>query len=68
MARFKFALVGTPQMPVLELPERDLGELHHAIGSARFIGGRMVEIGGAAVDSIVLIPVGRIQMILELSE
>jgi hypothetical protein len=55
-------------MPVLDLPERDLGELHHAIGSARFLGGRMVEIDGNPVDSIVLIPVSRIQMILELAE
>ena len=68
MARFKFALVGASQMPVLELPERNLGELHQAISRARFIGGRLVEIDGDAADSVVLIPVSRIQMILELAE
>jgi hypothetical protein len=68
MARFMFALVGTPQRPVLDLPESDLGELQHSLGAARFIGGRMVQIDGGAVDTIVLIPVSRIQMIMELTE
>ena len=68
MARFMFALVGTSQAPVLELPVASVAELKAAISRARFIDGVMVEIDGQGVHCPVLIPACRIQMIMELSE
>lgn len=68
MARFKFSLIGTPQAPILDLPVSNVAELHAAIGRARFIDGEMVEVDGEVVRCRVLIPVGRIQMVFEVTE
>jgi hypothetical protein len=63
-----FSLVGTSQTPILELPVYNAAELNTAIARARFIDGTMVQIDGEAVNVPVLIPVSRIQMIMELPE
>lgn len=63
-----FSLIGTPQTPVLELPVYNAAELNAAIARARFVDGMMVEIDGQPVNVPVLIPVSRIQMIMELPE
>lgn len=68
MARFMFALIGTPQTPILDLPVRTVAELNQAIARARFVDGLMVEIDGEGVHCPVLIPVSRIQMVMELPE
>ena len=68
MARFKICMMGTAQAPILELDARDVAELHHSLGRARFVEGRMVEIDGGGADCVVLIPLNRIQMIFEMDE
>ena len=68
MARFMFALIGTHQTPILELPVSSVAELNMAIARTRFIDGLMVEIDGEGANCPVLIPVSRIQMIMELPE
>lgn len=68
MGRFKFCLIGSTQHPVLELEAKDVGDLHHAIARARYVEGRLVEIGGEPTDCDVLIPANRIQMIFGMAE
>jgi hypothetical protein len=68
MTRFMFSLVGTSQTPILELPVYSAAQLNAAISRARFIDGMMVQIDGEVVNVPVLIPVSRIQMIMELPE
>jgi len=65
MARFKFCLVGSSQAPVLELPMRDVSELHAALSVSKFVEGLMVEIDGEVTACAVLIPTSRVLIVME---
>lgn len=64
MAQFRFCLIGSPQSPVLELPADSMTHLHARLAGAKFVEGRMVSIDGTVTSCDVLIPVGRILMVL----
>lgn len=65
MTRFKFCLMGSAQAPVLELALADLSALHAALLRSKYVEGRMVEVGGEATELPVLIPTGRILLVME---
>lgn len=68
MAKFKFCLTGSPQMPIVEVDATDLHHLHQLMDRSRFVEGRMVEVDGEGATAGVLIPVSRIQFILEVDD
>lgn len=65
MTRFKFAMIGSPQAPVVEIDVSGIDELCVYMTRVRFITGRMVETGCAGTDVAVVIPVSRIQFVTE---
>lgn len=65
MASFKFFLVGSTQAPILDVEASDLVELGEDLCHTRFLLARTSEVDGAPYACRVLVPVSRIQMILE---
>jgi len=65
MAQFKFCLIGSPQLPILDLPMHDVSQLHAALNISKYVEGRMVGIDCQEIDCEVLIPTCRILMVME---
>lgn len=65
MTRFKFALIGSPQAPIVEIDVSGIDELCAYMTRVRFVTGRMVEIDCDGADAAVIIPVSRIQFVTE---
>ena len=65
MARFRFSMIGTAQVPLLEVAARDLTELLESVDRSRFLEAQMVEIDGCGVSCGVIVATRRIQMISE---
>lgn len=65
MTTFRFHLIGTTQVPIIDVAHADLRELNDAIERQRFVEGKLVEIDGRVIQSGVLISINRIQMISE---
>lgn len=64
MAKFQFVL-GAATAPILDTPFRDLADLTDELGQSRYIAGNLVAADGDAIGPNALVPVCRIQMIVE---
>ena len=65
MARFRLFLVGTSESLDVECWAKDLAELERELKCQRFLRGRISEPDGNGECKAVLIPAGRIQLIVE---
>jgi hypothetical protein len=62
MARFRFHLIGGVQAPVVDVPVAGISELHQMLARSRYVEGILEEEGTYCG---VLIPAGRIQLVVE---
>lgn len=65
MASFKFFLIGTNEAPVMEVPFANLQELNKHMQCNRFIEGCIMDISGEEITCGALLPICRIQMVVE---
>jgi len=68
MGRFKFCVIGTGQVPIINVDENLLRELCDILDRQRFLVGRLIEIDGYGTSCGVLIPTARIQMDCEVEQ
>lgn len=68
MARFRIFLTGNFEGSVVELPASTLAQVSALASERRFLSAEMIDVAdndGVCLNREVLIPVSRIQMILE---
>ena len=66
MALFRFAVMGSPQQPVMDVDGvHTIAELHQVLAHSRFVEGRLVPEYCEGVTCGALISTSRIQMVME---
>lgn len=65
MSRYRFVMIGSAQAPIVEVGVSCLSDLAAQASCSRWIEGEIVEVDGEAVSHRVLLPTGRIQMVVD---